>query len=187
MPAVCSSLYLERKHRLEYIEGGASRKGRQTNRWTVVPGDGGGEGRATTSDRLPRVKTRARGKRKNENRRTDGRTLDKQGAIEINREYCEEYAQTRNTHSSSPSTFSTPYPFFPSSIPPVPLSLSLSFSLLPIPSMSPFSLSFVRTRACSLFLTFVARLASAFTTALLFFFTFTLTRPELNLCPEMFR
>lgn len=26
MPAVCSSLYLERKHRLEYIEGGASRK-----------------------------------------------------------------------------------------------------------------------------------------------------------------
>lgn len=125
MPAVCSSLYLERKHRLEYIEGGASRKGRQTNRWTVVPGDGGGEGRATTSDRLPRVKTRARGKRKNENRRTDGRTLDKQGAIEINREYCEEYAQTRNTHSSSPSTFSTPYPFFPSSIPLVPLSLSL--------------------------------------------------------------
>jgi len=39
------------------------------------------------------------GKRRNENRRTDhaGRTLDKQGAIEINREYYEKYAQTRNS------------------------------------------------------------------------------------------
>lgn len=174
MPAVCSSLYLERKHRLEYI---------YIYIWKVAragKGDGqiGGRSYLVTwrrrtgydrpTDRLPRVKTRARGKRKNENRRTDGRTLDKQGAIEINREYCEEYAQTRNTHSSSPSTFSsTPY------LPILSLlysSLSLPLSLLPIPSMSPFSLSFVRTRACSLFLTFVARLASAFTSAALLFF-----------------
>lgn len=92
------------------MEGGASRKGRRTNRWTVVPGDVEEKDGLRPTDRLLRVKTWARGKRKNENRRTDGRTLDKQGAIEINREYCEEYAQTRNTHSSSPSTFSsTPY------------------------------------------------------------------------------
>lgn len=38
MPAVCSSFYLERKHRMEYIGGGASKKGRQTNRRSVVPG-----------------------------------------------------------------------------------------------------------------------------------------------------
>ena len=68
MPAVCSSLYLERKHRLEYIEGGASGKGRRTNRWTVVPGDGGGEGRATTSDRLP-APCKDPGSRKKEKRK----------------------------------------------------------------------------------------------------------------------
>lgn len=77
----------------------------------------------------------AGGKRRNENRRTDtarrdgrtdGRTLDKQGAIEINREYYEKYAQTRNSRSSSRARRSS----------------------LPRPSSSFRSLSFVWPRVC---------------------------------------
>lgn len=106
--------------------------------------------RRTDDDhRLPgHAKTWTGGKRKNENRRTNGRTLDKQGAIEINREYCEEYAQTRNSHSSSPSAhFSYSLLLFPTSIRSI--SFFLSLSLHPNPSMSPFSLSFVRTHVFS--------------------------------------
>lgn len=123
-------------------------KGEREIGGTEVPGRAEEKDGRRAATAWPR-KDPAGGKRKNENRRTDGRTLDKQGAIEINREYCEEYAQTRNSHSSSPSTFSAPFLLFPTSVPSLSFSLFHSLPLLPIPPMSPFSLSFVRTRVFS--------------------------------------
>lgn len=146
--------------------------------------------RRTDDDhRLPgHAKTWTGGKRKNENRRTNGRTLDKQGAIEINREYCEEYAQTRNSHSSSPSAhFSYSLLLFPTSIRSISFFLSLS-PFIPTLRCPPFRFRLFE-RTCSLLLTFVARLASAFTSALLFSFVraYPIQPGRLNLCLEMFR
>ena len=80
MPAVCSSLYLERKHRLEYIESGASRKGRQTNRWSVVPGlarrRGTDDEQATACLATQRPALKEKGKTKIEGR-TDGHWINK--------------------------------------------------------------------------------------------------------------
>ena len=142
---------------------------------------GGGEGQTVASSDEP-GHAKNPGSRKNEKRKQkDGRTLDKQGAIEINREYCEEYAQNTKL-----SLFLTLFSFTPAlcSAPPPTL-----FSRCP-----PRRFAFVCTNVCSVFLTFVARLASTFSSVLHSPLSFALTRsnaprapPELNLCPEMFR